>query len=149
MVKSAGTYMVTDNATNIAYLSIVKGELPYLKIISAINFTEFQETGNVVSYKATSSILKSIESNPSQFKFEEIAVVAPKCLINMEVPNEPPLKLNVNREDLTKYISYYKEHSCEESTLLGYIAVNRLCSLSEAQSIVNVVINTVKHGTDL
>lgn len=146
MIKASGTYIVTDNATKIAYLIIVKGVVPCLKIVSAINFTKFQESGDVVSYKQTSSILKAMENNPELFKFEEIAIVTQKQYINEYVPEETPIELKVTNEELVKYGNYYREHNCDESDLLGYIAVNRNLSIAEAQSITNLVINRVRHG---
>lgn len=146
MIKSSGTYIVTNNADKISYLIIVKGVIPCLKIVSAINFTKFQETGEVVPYKQTSSILRLMESNPEQFKFEEIAVVTPKQYVNEYIPEEETLELKVTSEELAKYASYYCEHECNETDLLAHVAVNRSITIAEAQNITNHVINRVKHG---
>jgi len=140
-----GTYLVKDTTTGTGYLVSIKGTAPYLKLISAINFSKFQETGEIVSYKPNSPILKAMEKNPNTFEFNTLAIEMKSFFSNV-TEEEPNLKVTDN-DEMSKFAEYYINCKCDEGKLIAHIAVNNGTSVANATEIAKNVIRKVKQKT--
>ena len=137
-----GTYLVRDNKSGINYLVCIKGTAPYLKVMSAINFSKFQECGEIVSYKQNSTILKAIEKDPDKFEFNTLAIEL-KPFFSKVNEEEPQFK-STNKEETSKLVEYYLNHGCDEGSLTAHIAVSEGISVPNATEIAKSVIKSVK-----
>lgn len=147
-MDKAGIYIATDPTTQVDYLIHVTGESPCLKIISAINYSMFKNTGEVTAYKAKGTVISKIEANPADYVFKMLTIT-PRIEIALSTENEDSI-INpdplLSTQELNDYISHYRECACNESKLISFIMFSKSIKIAEAKMIAKFVTKRVKHG---
>ena len=147
-MDKAGIYIATDIATQVDYLIHVTGEVPCLKIISAINYSMFKNTGEVTAYKAKGTVISKIEANPTEYEFKKLTIT-PRIEIALNTENEDAI---VSTEPLLtliefeEYLQYYRENACNEAKLISYIMFNKSIKIAEAKMIAKIIVKRARNG---
>ena len=147
-MNKAGIYIATDIATQVDYLIHVTGEVPYLKIISAINYSAFKNTGEVTAYKAKGTVISKIEANPMEYEFKKLTIT-PRIEIALNTENEDTIVSTdplLTFDESEEYLEYYRENACNEARLTSYIMFCKSIKTAEAKLIVKFIVKKARNG---
>lgn len=147
-MNKAGIYVATDITTQVDYLIHVTGEMPCLKIVSAINYSAFKNTGEVTAYKAKGAIISKIEAKPMEYEFKMLTVT-PRIEIALGTENDDeiisadPLLTTV---ELDTYLEYYRGNACNEAKLISCIMFDKSIKTAEAKLISKLIVKRARNG---